>query len=390
MVRFIVAGAGIGGLSAAIALARQGCPVTVLERRASITEIGAGLQLSPNATRHLAEWGVLDAVRQSGAEPDAIRIRRGLDGVELALMPLTRAGRSVAPFLLLHRADLQSILADAALTSSQVNVRMDVGVDQVVASTNRVTVSARTAMGTECLAADGFVGAAGLRDPIATETSAPRFSGRVAWRALVPADAVPSELRRTESNLWLGPSAHLVHYPIRRGSVVNLVAIVEASGPGDLGGGDLWAEVGNRNVLLDAFKSWHALPRLLIEAAPTWRTWPLFDRPPGLAWSRDRCTLLGDAAHPMLPFLAQGASQAIEDAAVLAEAIATCPLDVAQAFRRYESMRRPRAERVQQASRIQGRIYHLGGAAALARDTVMKLMGSRRMLRRMDWLYQPA
>ena len=392
MTPFVVAGAGIGGLSAAIALARHGIGVTILERREMLDEAGAGIQLSPNATRHLADWGLLEQLTAASTLPEAIRIRSGMHGTELARLPLAQklGSRGRPPFLLLHRAELQAILAKAVLAAPGVELRLGNAVRDLTEESDAVTVAITNSRSEQRLRSRGFVAATGYRVPgfgDRSDTSPPLYSGRMAWRALVSASDLPPEFSRPESNLWLGPKTHLVHYPLRGATIVNVVAIVDDPEGRRTDAADLWSRPGERSILLRHFGRWHTTAKALIEAAPNWQVWPLFDGRAGRAWSQGRRTVLGDAAHPMLPFLAQGASQSIEDAAALADAVAQEPADAVAAFCRYESLRRGRAERVQEASRRQGRIYHLGGVAALARDTVMRLLGPEAMLARMAWLY---
>lgn len=192
-------------------------------------------------------------------------------------------------------------------------------------------------------------------------------------------------MRREESSLWLGRRAHLVHYPLRGGSVVNVVAIVDEDFRAAQGV-DFWSSPGDAAALEPRFAAWHASARALLAAASEWRKWPLFDRDPLPSWSAGRVALLGDAAHPMLPFLAQGAAQAIEDAAALGEALAQ-DRDIPRGLRAYQAARQARAARVQRESRRQGAIYHLGGPAAWARDSALRALGGANLLARYDWLY---
>lgn len=216
--------------------------------------------------------------------------------------------------------------------------------------------------------------------------------GRTAWRALVEANRASPEMLREETSLWLGRKAHLVHYPLRGGRVVNVVAIVEEDFRGS-GAADAWSSQGDAAFLEARFSGWDDAARNLLGAASDWRKWPLFDCNPLPNWTAGRVALLGDAAHPMLPFLAQGAAQAIEDAGALGDALSH-ERDVQRALLAYQAARRTRAARVQQELRKQGEIYHLSGPAALARDLAMRALGGRRMLDRYDWLYdvrcQPA
>jgi salicylate hydroxylase len=210
---------------------------------------------------------------------------------------------------------------------------------------------------------------------------------RTAWRALIPEAGVPRLFHAPETNLWLAPKNHLVHYPLRGGGMVNVVAIVEApkagAGQDDAG----WNAPGDPQVINRHFAGWTPEVRALIAAAPDWRVWPLHDRRPLMRWSKGSITLLGDAAHPMLPFLAQGASQAIEDAAALASVLGDDVSDLPSALHRYAAIRARRAATVQNQSRRQGRIYHLSGLAAVARDLAIRTLGPDGLMARYDWVY---
>ena len=234
----------------------------------------------------------------------------------------------------------------------------------------------------------GFVGADGLWSAARAclgERSRPQSARRTAWRALVPAEAVPAEFREPVVNLWIGPEAHLVHYPVRAGEAINIVAIAA-----DAWEGIGWSTRSDRDELLMRFseKDWAHPVRALLAKPDQWLKWALYDRPPLYRWGRGAATLLGDAAHPMLPFLAQGAAMAIEDAAVLADALVHVTGGTAAAMRHYENQRRRRTARVQAAARTNGRMYHLSGPAALIRDLAMRtILGGELMLRRYDWIY---
>ncbi len=217
----------------------------------------------------------------------------------------------------------------------------------------------------------------------------PIYTGHTAWRAIMPASDLPEPMRRPAANLWLGEKAHLVHYPLRAGAVVNVVALVEDSwrGDGESQDADFWDSQGDRNFLLNRFRNWAPEAKDLLSAGETWLRWPLFDRPPIESWSRGRAALLGDAAHPMLPYLAQGAAQAIEDAQALALSFTNEPDDATRALSQYSSARIARASQIQYASRNQGEIYHMAGFKAFARDLVLRASGSSRLLARQDWIY---
>jgi salicylate hydroxylase len=393
MVSVVVTGAGIGGLTAALGLAQAGVDVTLFDRAPVLHEVGAGLQLSPNATGALARLGLLDRIRETAVRPDHVRVRRGRDGTDLARLPLgdIAEARFGAPFLVTHRADLQAALLDAARANERVTLMTGHTVERFVEDGDKVAVSLRSGTETRTLMAHGLVGADGLRSRIRSALNPGRhddriFCGRTAWRALIPAAQAPAASLLPLSNLWLGRKLHMVHYPVRGGALVNVVAIVEDRWRGDTSE-TLWTVHGDPAELRGKFAGWAAEARALIEAAPEWRIWPLFDRPPLREWSSGAVTLMGDAAHPMLPFLAQGASQAIEDGWVLGQAVQRRPR-LADAFRLYEQVRRPKADRAQRESRRQGRIYHLGSAGAQLRDAALRLMGQDRMLARFDWLYR--
>lgn len=385
-----VAGAGIGGLASALALADGGARVAVYERAGALEPVGAGVQLSPNAAIVLARLGVLDAVRASATEPEEVLIRRARDGAALARIPLGASrSRYGAPFLVAMRADLQAALLDRAERHPAISLAFGCGIAGYLRGERGVTLRFEDAARPSCEAA-GLVAADGLRSAVRRQMAGSarddaRPSGRSAWRALVPREAAEAEALAPRSNLWLGPHAHLVHYPVADGAFVNLVAVIDDGVAGPDAG--FWSMPGEAATVERWFSGWAAPARRLVAAAPGWRRWPLVDRPPLRRWSDGAVTLLGDAAHPMLPFLAQGAAQAIEDAAVLGSAVAQSPNDLAAAFRAYETARHRRTARVQADSRRQGRVYHLGPPASVLRDVVLSSLGPDRLAARYDWLY---
>jgi salicylate hydroxylase len=387
----IVAGAGIAGLSAALAIARHGRRVLVLEKAPALTEAGAGIQLSPNASRHLRRWSVLERLGGAALKPRAVVIRRGRDGAVLARLPLADAEkRWGAPYLVAHRADVQQALRAAVADEPAIEVRLGVAVAGFAADQDRVAVGAKH--GLIRLRFDGaaLIGADGLWSEVRQRLELPgdlppQSAPRTAWRALVPTAQLPEEFAAPDVNLWLGKRAHLVHYPLRGGTYLNMVAIAEDTR--DEGqSADFWNETRDPAILRRALARWHTTAHALLSAAAEWRSWRVFDRPPLQHWTAGLVTLAGDAAHPMLPFLAQGAAQAIEDAAALELALAANS-DIAAGFKTYEQARTARTARLQGASRRQGDIYHMAGPAALARDIVMRVLGARRMLARQDWIY---
>ena len=391
MTHIVVVGAGIAGLSAALALARSRTTVTIVERRRVLDEAGAGLQLSPNAVRCLDALGVGEAVRARATESEAVHLWRSRDAAPVATVPLGRDARRRygAPFLLVHRADLQETLVAAACSDGRIHLRLGCTLSEGIGTEPAAATITDEEGATTTIGVDGIVGAEGVHAGVAARGDRDSVvpSGRTAWRSLVPADSVAARFRAPVSNLWLGPRAHLVHYPIRGSTLINVVAVLEAARAPRPDTPDLWTTPGDPAALAHALAGWDPIPLALIKGAPFWRVWTLFEGRDEKGWSDGARTRVGDAAHPMLPFLAQGASQAIEDAAALGAAVSTFPDDLPRAFRIFEQVRRPRAKKVQDASRTQGHIYHLGGAAALVRDAALRILGPERLASRMDWLY---
>ncbi|MGB7089064.1 MAG: FAD-dependent monooxygenase, partial [Methylovirgula sp.] len=322
--------------------------------------------------------------------PGAIRIRRGGDGATVARLPLEGAERRWgAPYLLAHRGDLQSALLDAVADAPSIRIETGCAFTDLAVTDHDVIAAALQGTRSVSFAADCLLGSDGLRSFVRERLNAadhmPHVARHIAWRALVKSDRLALELRQPESTLWLGAGAHVVHYPLRGGRITNVVAIlgetkaIEATP-------DIWAEPGDPRRIAARFARWDRRVRELIAAAEEWRIWPLIERPPPSTWSAGRVALIGDAAHPILPFLAQGAAQAIEDAAALA--IFLKPgCDIAAALAEFVAARRSRIERVQRESRLQGLIYHLSSVPAACRDLAIHALGERRIIARYDWLY---
>ena len=388
----VIAGAGIGGLTAALALAARGFRIVVLEKAERLEEVGAGLQLSPNASRVLVELGLTERLKLRAVIPEAVSIMSARAGGELLRMPLgeAAAARAGAPYWVVHRADLQSALAGAVADHPDIDLKLGATFEDVAPHAKGLTVVHRSGTIRRSDLASALIGADGIwstvRQHLFPEVQ-PRFSGLIAWRGTVDAGQLPRELTAPRVQLWMGPNAHLVAYPMASGRQINVVAILPGTWnrPG-------WNELGAAADIKNQFSAqWPGKSRMLIGAVDQWRRWALFTVRDGGAWNAGPIALLGDAAHAMLPFAAQGAGMAIEDAAVLAKCLSESPGDtiagIPATLKRYGRQRRGRVLRVQRAARQQGRIYHLTGPLALARDLAIKAMGPERMLARQDWIY---
>ncbi len=378
----LVAGAGIAGLTVALALARRGFPVTVLERTDALQEVGAGIQLAPNASRILIELGLSAALDAVACRPRAVVLHSGPSGEDLARVPLGAAAerRYGAPHFVVHRGELQALLARAVrATGTEIQLSSPVG--RVLERGDAVHVRLaddRELVGRALIAADGVWSRVRRA---AMGGRAPDASGRIAWRAVVPADQVPEPLTH-DIGLWFGRSAHLVHYPISSGRLVNLVAVVT-----DTWHEETWSGVGDPATLFARFAGFAPVVRDLLAAASDWLRWPLMTVDPlSAAWNRSRIALIGDAAHAMLPFAAQGGGTAVEDAAVLADQMAATS-DIPAAFSAYVHQRRPRVHKIWRLAEDNVRIFHMHGLMAFARDSVLKMSSSEALMSRQDWLY---
>lgn len=385
----IVAGAGIGGLAAGIALAKAGYRAVLCERTATLSEIGAGIQLSSNATRALREIGALDPLLPRAIVPQALIVGDAVNDCELARIDLKYAAtRFGSPWLLVSRSDLQRALDETAASHADVTLQPGCEVVDFSDHPRGVTVSTRNGGASDEQTGAALIAADGLRSCVRARLhgDAPLRTHRtVAWRALVPSKNLPDIYTAPNVRLWLGAKSHLVHYPIANGETINLVAVFLDDWQGADG-----EAVDAARLPADA-ATWSETPRRLIASVKQFRRWALCDRPPLQHWGKAHVTLLGDAAHPMLPFVAQGAASAIEDAVALGHHLkdANDSTDgIARALRAYEAERAPRTARLQGASLRTERSYHTGGFPRLARNLVLRMAGGARLLDHHGWIYR--
>ena len=382
----LIAGGGIAGLSAALALSAGGREVRVIERAGQFGELGAGLQISPNASRLLARLGVLEKLGAKAARPGAVRLMDARSGRLLAEMPLgkTAEARWRAPYLVAHRADLHGALAETA--AARPNIAVEMGVSATGVRRDNGGVSVLTGGG-GTIAADFVVGADGVRSGLRAAVRAAhesRFTGYVAWRALIGPDAVkrlPREASAMCVTALLNPRFHMVVYPAGGGECFNIVAVVK-----DGADGERWIADADRSALTAVLRNTCAAP--LADAAVDWTAWPLHEVDCRPAWSdRKRLALIGDAAHAMTPFLAQGAAMAIEDGHVLARRICEHDDVLPSALRRFEASRKPRVARVVKRGAFNRLAWHASGPVARARDLVFRARSGAGLMRDLDWLY---
>ena len=381
--RVILAGAGIGGLTAAAALAGR-AEVTLVEQARELSEVGAGLQLGPNATRVLQRLGLGAGLDAIGFEPQAIEVRDAASRALMLRQPLGQAAKDRwgAAYLHVHRSDLQALLAARARVTA--SFRLGARIDGLEQDAEGVRVRLQ---GGEVLEADAVIGCDGLRSAVRGALwgpGRPRFTRITAWRGTVAADRLPPGLIPPVAAIWTGLGRHFVHYYVRGGALVNFVGMVDRADWTR----ESWTEQGDKAELARDFAGWPEPVMALIDAVPeAWR-WALFDRPPLEHWSKGRASLLGDAAHPMLPSFAQGASQAIEDAEAVARNL-TSGASVVTALAAYEVERLARTTRVQALSRRNARLFHMGPATrmAFAAEAMVARMRGTDGPERFDWLY---
>ena len=373
--RVLIAGGGIGGLTAALCLAEAGFEVSLFEQSAEFAEIGAGIQLSPNCTRVLHHLGLEPALASCAFAPDGMEFRAWKSGKVIGSSVLGRTVRDRYgfPYWNIHRGDLLRVLVEAAAERTSA-IELNTG-SEVTGFEQESRV--RAAVGGTICEGDALIGADGIHSVVRAQLfgdDAPRFTGNVAWRALVPTERLPRGLVRPMATAWWGPHRHFVHYYLRSGAVVNCVCVVEKTGWEV----ESWTERGEFEELKRDFAGWHEDIQTLIDNMDrdSLYKWALHDRAPMARWGEGAVTLLGDACHPTLPFMAQGAAMAIEDGAVLAGCLAAAD-SVPAGLRHYEDLRRQRTAGVQNGSRRNARLFHLTGVKAWLRNRATKWVAGR-------------
>ncbi len=388
----LIAGGGIGGLAAGIGAMRAGCEVRLFERAQHFSEVGAGIQLGPNVVRRLQAWGLQNSLQAVVAVPEALQVRSALSGEALARMPLGSAAvaRYGAAYVTIHRADLHQLLLTALRAYSDVHLNLGETIEHYREADGVVTVRDQA---NKLIEGDALVCADGVHSRLRRQLlgdGPPRATGHLAYRAMVRQAELPQRLRTQQVTAWLGPRLHVIQYPVRRGELQNLVVIVQGPAPADM---ERWDHAANAQDLEAALSGTCSALQDLVRSVPRmgmdWRLWPLADRPPLRApteMAQGLVALLGDASHPMRPYLAQGAGMAIEDAAELQRALSMHDLDMDLRLRRYALNRWQRNARVQARSQRNGRIFHATGPMRWGRDTALKLLGARIM--DLPWLYR--
>lgn len=382
----LIAGGGIGGLTCALAFARREMDVHVFEQAATFGEIGAGIQLSPNCVRVLHDLGLEPRLRRIAFLPEGTQMRDWKTGTMISTNALGASAISAYgfPYYHVHRADLMDALVAHAREQPNVHLHAGSRCEGFVQTEQGVEIQIKQENRQQRYTGALLIGADGIHSVTRAQlfgTEAPQFTGNVAWRALVPVERLPKGLVQPVATVWMGPGKHFVHYYVRGGTLVNCVCVIEKDGWEV----ESWTQRGDREELERDFAGWHETVKVLIDNMDRdgCYKWALFDRPPMAQWSEGRATLLGDACHPTLPFMAQGAAMAIEDAAVLVACVGDTN-DVAQALRRYESLRRTRTSRIQLGSRANAKLFHLRPPYSWLRNRAL----GRARGNAMDWVFR--
>ncbi|MFO1323058.1 MAG: 3-hydroxybenzoate 6-monooxygenase [Burkholderiales bacterium] len=379
----VVVGGGIGGLAAALSLARLGLAVTLLEQSSELSEIGAGIQLAPNAFAALDALGVGERARRHAVFIDHLYLMDAVDGSEVANVPVGDAFRDRFgnPYAVIHRADIHTAILDEVRATERIDVRTSTRAVALEESADGLAVVDQHGHRHR---GDAVVGCDGVKSVIREHLvgDAHRVSGHVVYRGVVRADDMPGDLRWNAPVVWCGPDCHLVHYPLRGGAQYNLVLTFHSRER------EAWGvREGSRDEVMSYFDGIGPRPRQLLALPTSWKRWSTADRDPVAAWGRGSATLLGDAAHPMLQYLAQGACMAMEDAVTLGRALARHAPDLSAGFREYERARITRTARVVLWAREMGRIYHAKGVERLVRNSLWQGRRPDQYYEALAWLF---
>jgi salicylate hydroxylase len=379
----IVVGGGIGGLAAAQALTQQGIAVLLLEQADHIGEIGAGIQLGPNAYAALDALGAGEAARSRSVFTDHLIMMDAIDAHEVARIDVGEAFRKRFgnPYGVIHRVDIHLSILEVVQNNPLIQFKTSVCIKNLEQDADGVTL---TDSHGNTYRADAVIGCDGVRSVVrdALHGEPPRVTGHVVYRAVVEENDMPEDLRVNAPMLWAGPRCHLVHYPLRGGKQYNLVVTFHSKEQEEWG-----VTEGSKEEVLSYFEGIHPRPRQMLDRPTSWRRWATADREPVENWGEGRATILGDAAHPMTQYLAQGACSALEDAVVLGQAVKQCNFDLQAAFRLYETIRIPRTARILWSAREMGRLYHAKGVERQVRNQLWDGRAQEQFYDAIQWLY---
>jgi salicylate hydroxylase len=381
----LIAGGGIGGLATAMGLSQKGIRTIVLERAPELGEIGAGIQLGPNAFHAFDYLGVGDAARKMAVYVDALRLMDAMTGEDIARIPLDEPFRNrfKNPYAVIHRGDLHGVFLKACRANPLVDLRTSstvVGYEHSADAAHAILEGGQKVEGAALIGADGLFSK--VRAQLIGDGH-PRVTGHTTYRSVIPTEQMPEDLRWNAATLWAGEKCHIVHYPLSGWKVFNLVVTYHNDAPEPVAGKPVSAE-----EVMQGFRHVAPIARKVIEHGQDWKLWVLCDRDPVLNWTQGRVTLLGDAAHPTLQYMAQGACMAMEDAVCLSHEVEQAKSDIAHAFEEYRRKRVHRTARIQIQSRMIGdHIYHPAGGHAALRNAIMRAMTPQDYYDSMQWLY---
>jgi 2-polyprenyl-6-methoxyphenol hydroxylase-like FAD-dependent oxidoreductase len=379
----LVAGGGIGGLAAALALVRQGFQVVVLEQAAQIGEIGAGIQLGPNAFHAFDALGVGDKARNRAVFTDYMVMHDAIDEYQVGKIPTDENFRKRFgnPYAVIHRQDIHNSLLEGATETGKVEFFTNCRVESIEQGADSVTVTCGNG---KTFTGQALIGADGVRSVVRAQyvNDPPRVTGHVVYRAVVDEKDFPDNLKWNAASIWVGPNCHLVHYPLRGGKEYNVVVTFHSRGKEEWG-----VTEGSKEEVQSYFQGICPKARQLIDLPKSWKRWATADREPIAQWTYGRATLLGDAAHPTTQYMAQGACMALEDAVTLGEALRVCNKDWAKALDLYQHSRITRTARIVLSGREMGRLYHAKGVERLVRNSLWKGRSAERFYDAMEWLY---